>query len=124
MVAHNHSWHRLCAPLEPPRDRLAQQIETYLVAHPELSREGFLLSALHRELVVRSWTENKNNYTASGIRRSESDKPTASRPSLSDSDTRFHAVLAARVVALHRPKQGRWPSIPRVLLLNPFRSFV
>jgi hypothetical protein len=37
---------------------------------------------------------------------------------------RLHGLLAARVVALHRPRHGRWPSILQVLVRNPFRSFV
>jgi hypothetical protein len=126
MVAQNNSRRLSYVSLDikPATDRLVQQIETYFVAHPELSWENFLLSALQRELVFRNWNENSGNRPSARIRRSESSEPTSSRTSLTESSVRFHALLAARVVALHRPKHGLWPIISEFLLRNPFCRFV
>jgi hypothetical protein len=125
MVAQNNSprLSNVSLDIKPTTARLIQQIETYFVAHPELSWENFLLSALQRELVFRNWNGKGGNRPLVRIRSSESSEPTVSRPSLTESDMRFHALLAARVAALHRPKHGCWP-ISEFLLRNPFCRFV
>src|SRR3954465_6494814 len=101
MVARNHSWRRLCAPLEPSSDRVAQQIETYFAANPQLSPESFLLSALRRELAFRNWHESGHKLSLARLGHSQMSQPIARRLSRTESDVRLHGLLAARVVALH-----------------------
>jgi len=123
MVARNNSRVRLCAPLEPSSARLAQQIQTFFAAHPQLSRETFLLSALQRELAFRNWNEDSDIEGIIGAPPRTSSGLSVSLPSQTESDLRFRALLAARVAALHRPKYGRWRTIRKVLA-NPFFRFV
>jgi len=126
MVARNISWSLAHVPRDgmPSTHEVAQQIETYFATHPEISWENFLLSALQRELDVRNWNHQSCKRLLACVLNSESSELTASRPSFTVSDVRLHAMLAARVVALNRPKHGRWLTIPQVLLRNPFCRLV
>src|SRR5205807_6413022 len=99
MVARNISRSLSHVPLDgtPSAHWVAQQIEIYFATHPETSWESFLLSALQRELAIRNRSEESHNRPLARTLLGEPSDPTASQASVTKSDMRLHALLAARV---------------------------
>src|SRR5262245_12696079 len=106
MVAINGNWRSSATasnPLPPVR-RLAERVRHYLVRHPKVSPEEFLLDAMGRELTPREGPGT-------------SPRPTG-RPPLTEEDIHIHVWLNERLAALHHERHGLWPRIRRFLSGN------
>jgi len=118
MIARNHNYWFQRAALNPvpPAHRLKERLLNYFDQHPQVSREGFLLAAIHKEMefraadtILRTWPENARPHDRGPRRWDHVGWPQTAE------DTHIHVWLAERLVSVDRQRHSWREKLRRIL---------